>query len=94
MHGTGCFINALIHQYTEAYNEAQLHILFCCRFCITATKYIMVKPDNVCESPQCYAEVEGPYFQVPDALEVFNETTYNKMSCHETPKSATVSPLF
>jgi hypothetical protein len=38
-----------------------------------------------------YAEVEEPSL---DALDDFNESTYSKMSCHETPQSAIVSPLF
>jgi hypothetical protein len=38
-----------------------------------------------------YAEVRGPSL---DALDVFNESTYSKMSCRETPQSDTVSLLF
>jgi hypothetical protein len=38
-----------------------------------------------------YAEVEGPSL---DALDVFNESAYSKMSRRETPQSATASPLF
>jgi hypothetical protein len=38
-----------------------------------------------------YAEVEGLSL---NALDVFNESIYNKMSYRETPQSATVSPLF
>jgi hypothetical protein len=38
-----------------------------------------------------YTEVEWPSL---DALDVFNESTYNKMSWRETPQSAAVSPLF